>query len=129
MVRLLEERCSRCHGEANIAGIEAGRLGWQRIIFRMQWINGATLLPGERDVLAEHLADVRPAGSFHVLAEYASAGVMLLVSLSAIVAGLVRAFGAPMVGKRSELGVARRRSASTWHDRRGDDMECPNGHG
>lgn len=89
-IRLIEERCSRCHGDQNITDVEAGWLGWQWIILRMQWINGATLLPGERDVLATHFANAGRAGSVRVFAEYAGAGLMAVVAVSAIVAGALQ---------------------------------------
>lgn len=60
-MRRLKTRCTVCHADENYAGKAYGWLGWQAVILRMQWLNGAALEPGDRDALARHLADTRPA--------------------------------------------------------------------
>lgn len=60
-VRLLEERCTSCHGLDRIEATAYGRLGWHLTVLRMRWVNGARLDGEEARVVAEHLHDERRA--------------------------------------------------------------------
>ncbi|MBM3392628.1 MAG: hypothetical protein FJY34_11765 [Betaproteobacteria bacterium] len=77
-VRLLEARCETvCHGHERFAHARHGWLGWQAVILRMQYLNGALLDPGERNDLARHLAAIQPASFAESVMEYAIAPAML----------------------------------------------------
>lgn len=70
-VRLLEARCTACHEPAYFEDREHSRIGWELVILRMQWLNGAELGAGERSVIATHLAEKRPASMVRVLLDVA----------------------------------------------------------
>lgn len=78
-VRLLEARCTACHVRESFTHIRHSWLGWQAVILRMQYFNGARLNPGERGDLARHLAVAQPASLGEAALEYA----MLLATLAA----------------------------------------------
>ena len=84
-VRLLEARCDTvCHGLERITQTRHSWLGWQAVILRMEFLNGALLDPGERDDLAKHLAETLPAGIWRTLIEYGSLPLTLVLALTSI---------------------------------------------
>ncbi len=60
-VRLVEDRCTACHGLERIEATRYGRLGWHFTVVRMRLVNGARLDDGEAWAVAEHLHDVHRA--------------------------------------------------------------------
>jgi hypothetical protein len=77
-IRLLEARCDTvCHGVDRFEQTRHSWLGWQAVILRMQYLNGATLDPGERADLARHLAAAQPASIALAAIEYAIPPVLL----------------------------------------------------
>lgn len=56
--QLMEARCeTACHGYGRLAANRHTWLGWQAVIVRMRWLNGAPLSQAESNVLARHLAE------------------------------------------------------------------------
>jgi hypothetical protein len=79
-VRLLEARCETvCHDHERFAHNRHTWLGWQVVILRMQYMNGALLDPGDRSDLAYHLADSQPAAWVDAVLEYAPLPVALIM--------------------------------------------------
>ena len=78
-VRLVEARCNGCHRGEDYDGKRYGWLGWQTVILRMQFLNGAQFGPGERGVLARHLSEQQPAGASWLILEWAVAGVSCVI--------------------------------------------------
>jgi len=72
-VRLIEQRCVGCHDMELVTFKPRTRIGWEWVVLRMQWINGAALAPGERTIIATHLADRHRAPARRALAELATA--------------------------------------------------------
>ena len=60
-VRLVEDRCTACHGLERIEATRYGRLSWHFTVVRMRLVNGARLDDGEAWAVAEHLHDVHRA--------------------------------------------------------------------
>ncbi|MFN4101643.1 MAG: hypothetical protein ACK4GT_17915, partial [Pararhodobacter sp.] len=58
--RLVEARCLTCHDAGQIDRIAYGTPGWTVTVARMEWLNGASLEPGERAVIVAHLAARHP---------------------------------------------------------------------
>lgn len=76
-VRLTETRCLGCHGMETLLEQRRTRIGWELVALRMQRLNGAQLEPGERAVIAAHLARTYPPPRHRRLAEPL---VLILVS-------------------------------------------------
>jgi hypothetical protein len=55
-VQLIEARCASCHEDNTIFAKGRSRLGWESVVLRMKWLNGADLKSGERSVIASWLA-------------------------------------------------------------------------
>ena len=55
-VQLIEARCANCHEDDTIFAKGRSRLGWEAVVLRMKWLNGADLKSGERKVIATWLA-------------------------------------------------------------------------
>lgn len=55
-VQLIEARCANCHEDDTIFAKGRSRLGWEAVVLRMKWLNGADLKSGERPVIASWLA-------------------------------------------------------------------------
>lgn len=70
-VRLTETRCLGCHPVEALLERPRTRLGWELVAVRMQRFNGAHLEPGERAVIARHLAEADPAPAHRKVAEAA----------------------------------------------------------
>jgi hypothetical protein len=68
-VRLTQARCTTCHTEDNYINQRHNRVGWELVILRMQLLNDAELDAGERGLIADHLAQTRPATSHDALLE------------------------------------------------------------
>lgn len=68
-VRLLEARCTSCHEPRYYDDKTYGRLRWEFIILRMEWLNNVALDAGERALIASHLAAERPASWPRVVME------------------------------------------------------------
>ena len=68
-VRLTEARCLSCHPIETLLERPRTRLGWELVALRMQRFNGAHLKPGERAVIARHLAETHPAPTQRKMAE------------------------------------------------------------
>lgn len=68
-VRLTEARCLGCHPMGALLERPRTRLGWELVTLRMQRFNGAHLKPGERAMIARHLAETYPAPSQRKIAE------------------------------------------------------------
>ena len=68
-VRLTEARCLGCHRIDDLLDHPRTRLGWELVALRMQRFNGANLEPGERAVIAAHLARTHPAPMYRRIAE------------------------------------------------------------
>lgn len=68
--RLVEDRCTVCHGGDYFAGRGHGRLGWTLVVLRMELLNGARLQVGERAVIARHMAQVHSGGAQRAAAEW-----------------------------------------------------------
>lgn len=81
-VRLLESRCTSCHEPAYYEDREHTRVGWELVILRMQWLNGAELGAGERGIIAAHLAEKRPASMVRVL--FDAAVVLSPIAIAAL---------------------------------------------
>ncbi|MFN3973089.1 MAG: hypothetical protein ACK4L4_17270 [Gemmobacter sp.] len=58
--RLVEARCLTCHDAGQIDRTALGVPGWTVTVLRMAWLNGARLEPGERRLIARHLAARHP---------------------------------------------------------------------
>lgn len=58
--RLIEARCLSCHDRRQIDAARFGPIGWTFTALRMQVLNGASLQPGERQVVVAHLAARSP---------------------------------------------------------------------
>jgi hypothetical protein len=70
-VRLTETRCLGCHPVEALLDRPRTRLGWELVAVRMQRFNGAHLEPGERAVIARHLAEADPVPAHRKVAEAA----------------------------------------------------------
>jgi len=81
-VRLTEARCLGCHSVDPLLEQPRTRLGWELVALRMQRFNGAELKPGERAVIAKHLAETYPAPSQRKMAEAAILAVLALAPAS-----------------------------------------------
>jgi len=81
-VRLTEARCLGCHSVDPLLERSRTRLGWELVALRMQRFNGAHLKPGERAVIARHLAETYPAPSQRKMAEAAILAVLVLAPAS-----------------------------------------------
>ncbi|MFN2309865.1 MAG: hypothetical protein ABR553_09060 [Gammaproteobacteria bacterium] len=68
-VQLLERRCTVCHAADYYQTKTYSRLRWELVILRMQWQNDTPLEPGERGLLATHLATSQPATGTRALSE------------------------------------------------------------
>ncbi|MDP1527161.1 MAG: hypothetical protein Q8M20_15235 [Rhodocyclaceae bacterium] len=79
-VRLAEIRCATvCHGPERFALSRHTRLGWQAVILRMQYMNGAIIKSGESNALARHLAETQPASPLASVLEYAMLPALLAI--------------------------------------------------
>jgi hypothetical protein len=81
-LRLTEARCLGCHPMDALLERPRTRLGWELVALRMQRFNGAHLKPGERAVIARHLAETYPAPSQRKMAEAAILAVLVLAPAS-----------------------------------------------
>jgi hypothetical protein len=77
-VRLTEARCLGCHNMDRLLERPRARLGWELVALRMQRFNGAHLKPGERAVIARHLAEAYPAPAHRKVAEAATLALLVL---------------------------------------------------
>ena len=68
-VRLIRTRCTACHVADNYMNQRHGRIGWELVILRMQYVNAAPLAGGERSVIAGYLAEAHPAADGAALIE------------------------------------------------------------
>lgn len=68
--RLFEARCGLCHAPEQLVAIRHTWLGWQAVIARMRWLNGAPLSQAESNVLARHLAQHQGARGVAALLEW-----------------------------------------------------------
>jgi hypothetical protein len=78
-VRLTQARCTTCHTEDNYINQRHNRVGWELVILRMQLLNEAVLAAGERGLIADHLAQTRPATGHDALLESLQQLVTLLL--------------------------------------------------
>ncbi len=79
--RLFEARCGLCHAPEQLAPYRHTWLGWQAVIARMRWLNGAPLSLSEGNVLARHLAERQGARGFAAALEWLllAAAILALV--------------------------------------------------
>jgi len=77
--RLMEQRCLTCHPVELIMSQPRSRLAWTALIWRMQWINGAVLEAGEREVIGAWLAEKRGAPARRAVIEWAALALALLL--------------------------------------------------
>jgi hypothetical protein len=77
-VRLTESRCLDCHNMDPLLERPRTRLGWELVALRMQRFNGAHLKPGERAVIARHLAETHPAPTQRKIAEAVMVALLVL---------------------------------------------------
>ena len=77
-VRLTEARCLSCHPIEALRERPRTRLGWELVSLRMQRFSGARLEPGERAVIASHLAEAHPAPTHRKIAEAVILGIFVL---------------------------------------------------
>lgn len=80
-VKLLERRCTLCHTANNYTQNGHTWLGWQAVALRMQYLNDCPLEPGERAVIATHLAQQYPAPAVMATLEWCALPTALLVPL------------------------------------------------
>ncbi|AGA32631.1 hypothetical protein TVNIR_0944 [Thioalkalivibrio nitratireducens DSM 14787] len=80
-VRLTEARCLGCHRMDDLLERPRTRLGWELVALRMQRFNGAHLEPGDRAVIAAHLARTYPAPIYRRVVEPLILIAILLVPL------------------------------------------------
>ncbi len=59
-VKLTQTRCTSCHVAKTFESQRHNRVGWELLILRMQYLNAAPLGPGERSLIAAHLAEAYP---------------------------------------------------------------------
>jgi multidrug efflux pump subunit AcrA (membrane-fusion protein) len=78
-LRLTQVRCTTCHTEDNYINQRHNRVGWELVILRMQLLNEAVLAAGERGLIADHLAQTRPATGHDALLESLQQLVTLLL--------------------------------------------------
>lgn len=76
--RLIDARCTECHGMDVVAGQPRGPWGWRWTVERMHWLHDAALQAGEAKLIAEHLHSVYPAGNLRDAME--RAGTVLLAA-------------------------------------------------
>lgn len=77
-VRLTQQRCTRCHVADNYVKQGHNRVGWELVVWRMQYLNDTPLGPGERGLIATHLAETYPAkGAAGVVEALQQLGVLL----------------------------------------------------
>ncbi len=69
--RLFEARCGLCHAPEQLAPYRHTWLGWQAVIARMRWLNGAPLSLSEGNVLARYLAERQGARGVAAMLEWA----------------------------------------------------------
>ena len=80
--RLLEARCTVCHGAENYRGTRHGTLGWWLVVLRIRHMNGAYLEPGEPGAIVAELMRVRgPSWADRVLEYGVLAGALAAVPL------------------------------------------------
>lgn len=68
-VRLTRTRCTACHVADTFVSQRHNRVGWELVMLRMQYLNETPLAPGERSVIAAHLAEIYPASGAASLVE------------------------------------------------------------
>ncbi|MCC7166297.1 MAG: hypothetical protein IT565_01875 [Rhodospirillales bacterium] len=78
-------RCTRCHNAENFHDKRYGWIGWELVLLRMQFLNGARFEPGEWARIRAYLLERKRAepiwefGEVVLLAAAASGGVLWLV--------------------------------------------------
>ncbi|MBI4968234.1 MAG: hypothetical protein HZC25_08970 [Rhodospirillales bacterium] len=78
-------RCTRCHIAENFHDKRYGRIGWELVLLRMQFLNGARFEQGERARIRTYLLERKRAdpiwevGEVVLLAAGASGGVIWLL--------------------------------------------------
>jgi len=81
-LRLIEERCTRCHSPDFLANQRRGWLGWWAVVLRMELLNGAEFAAGERRVIVDYLAEHQNASSVRNALEWLVAvGAVVLAPL------------------------------------------------
>lgn len=76
--RLLEARCTACHGAANFNGKRHTRFGWWLVVLRMRHMNGAYLEAGEQGVILTELARRHGPSSVEWGLEYGALAVAVV---------------------------------------------------
>jgi hypothetical protein len=82
-VRLLEQRCTACHGAGHYMEQSHTLPGWWFVVLRMKVLNAAELDGAEMSLLATHLTQIRPAAGVDALTEYATLPFFLALPFAA----------------------------------------------
>lgn len=80
-VKLTQARCTSCHVAETYLSQRHNRAGWELLMLRMQYLNAAPLGPGERSVIAAHLADTYPVKGVESFVEALQQFALLLSPL------------------------------------------------
>jgi hypothetical protein len=86
-VRLMQQRCTGCHGLQPIEALRQGPLGWRWTVERMRWWHGAPLQRAEAALLSQHLWQQQGAGRQRMWLELGAVMLTLLAG-AALVVGL-----------------------------------------
>lgn len=76
--RLLDSRCTACHGLNVLDQRARSALGWRWTVERMRWWHGAVLRPEEVAAVASHLSRTRPGPAGWLEAVLAMAAGLLI---------------------------------------------------
>jgi cytochrome c5 len=88
--RLIEDRCTVCHGADTLAQQRHGGPGWWLIVVRMELFNGARLAPGERRLVVDYLATHQAAGPVRVAIEWSVLALVAAALVAAVSSGIFR---------------------------------------
>lgn len=69
-------RCTRCHNAENFHDKRYGRIGWELVMLRMQFLNGARFEQGERARIRTYLLERKRAEPIWEFGEVVLTGVV-----------------------------------------------------
>lgn len=87
--RLTEQRCVGCHGRDLYETRGYTRLSAELTVLRVQWLHGARIEAGERQLIASHLAQRHPDTADRSLS-LAGLGATLITAMSLVAIALIR---------------------------------------
>lgn len=121
-VRLTEARCTECHTADNYLQNTHTRLGWELVVLRMRWLNGAKLGSGEHSVIVFHLSETRPATGLDAVLE-AALMILAVVAPLAVMPACGQAPDTPAVAAAADLQFALTEAAGRFERQTGRSLK------